>query len=248
MYVFITWINIWLTQSISFFKEKIKDTYRYFKFEEYKEFKGYGLHCYVGLFGSGKTSSMVRDAYLYALKYKQLTILTNMKLQNFPKHTKIIEMDNYKQIIESPANTLILIDEISTVFNSRDWKKEGIPADLLEQLLQVRKQRKMMFCTAQRFKHVDALIRDITATVRVCRCYMERWNIVKTYDGEDFNNNYGNSLHKPICLHMKGFVQTDFMRTLYDTHEMVEKMKKQKYLGDTEILLKQGRKNLLVNS
>jgi hypothetical protein len=217
---------------------KIKDTIKYYKNKEWLIFNGFGLHFYVGLFGSGKTSSMVRDAYKLALRYPQMNILTNMKLFNFPEHTNIIQLTHYRQIITCPPDTLILIDEISSIFNSRDWKKGGIPAPLLSTILQVRKERKMLYCTAQRFQHVDALFRQITFTVRVCECYRNRWNFIYVYDGFDYEN--ANVMQPAEELEHYSFVQTDKIRALYDTSEMVQKMQTTDYLTDKEILEKQG--------
>lgn len=234
-------IQVIVGQFLTFVIILLKDVVLFFVNKEYKVFKGFGLHIYVGAFGSGKTSSMVHDAYQIALRYPQVTILTNMTLKNFPSHTKIIDLMHYKQIIDAPSNTLIIIDEISTVFNSRDWKTEGIPAALLGQLLQVRKQKKMMFATAQVFSHVDSLIRQITFSVRDCRCYCGRWNIITSYEGMDFERRSDNVEKKPRVLRFYGFIQTDKIRNLYDTTEMVEKMKKTKYITDIEALEKQGK-------
>lgn len=235
-------LNIILSQFLSFFFILIVDLVRYYKNKGYKEFKGFGLHIYVGKFGSGKTSSLVHDAYERALRYPQLTILTNMELKNFPKHTKILPLTNYQMIIDAPKNTLIIIDEISTVFNSRDWKTEGIPAALLGMLLQVRKERKMIYATAQVFSHVDSLIRGITFSVRECKCIAGRWNIVKVYDAKDYETKINNTVHQPKLENIYGFIQTNFIRNLYDTSEMVEKMKKTKYITDSETLQKQAGK------
>lgn len=239
--LFFSKMQVILSQFLTFVIIVLKDIFLYIKNKEYKVFKGYGLHIYVGAFGSGKTSSMVRDAYEIALRYPQVTILTNMTLLNFPAHTKVVDLVNYSQIISSPGNTLILIDEISTVFNSRDWQKEGVPASLLGQLLQVRKNKKMMFSTAQVFDHVDKLIRDITFSVRDCRCYCGRWNIVTSYEGKDYAQRSDNVEKLPRVLKFYGFIQTDRIRNLYDTFEMVEKMKKTKYISDVEVLEKQGK-------
>ena len=217
---------------------KIFDIIKYYKNKEWLIFDGFGLHFYVGLFGSGKTSTMVRDAFLLAKKYPQLNILTNMQLYDFPDHTIIIKLDDYKQIVSCPPNTLILIDEISSIFNSRDWKKSGIPAPLLSTLLQVRKQNKMLYATAQRFQHVDALFRQITFTVRVCSCFRKRWNFVQVYDGFDYETS--NPMKQAVSLTSYSFIQTDNFRKLYDTTELVQKMQVTEFIPDKEILEKQS--------
>lgn len=240
-------ISIAFNQLLGFIILKVIDIFNYFYKKEYKVFKGYGLHIYCGLFGSGKTSSMVYDAYRQAKKYPQLTILTNMELMNFPYYTNIIPLENYKQIIDAPANTLILIDEISTVFNSRDWKTDGIPASLLGTILQVRKQNKMLYGTAQRLQHVDSLIRQVTQTVKECSCYGGRWNIVKVFDGLDYDNTIGNTQITGRIKRMYGFLQTNKVRNLYDTRELVERMKKTKYISDDEAIKYQALKMVSIN-
>lgn len=218
---------------------KIIDLYYYLKNKEWNIFKGYGLHIYVGMFGSGKTSSMVHDAYCLAKRYKDLNILTNMKLQNFPEWTNIIQMEDTNDIVTAPPNTLVLIDEISTVFNSRKYKTDGIPVPLLGMLLQVRKERKMIFATAQRFQHVDALLRQITYSVRDCTCWFGRWNWIYKFDAWDYENRQ-NPLIKIPVLGSSAFIQTNKIRNLYDTMEMVEEVKKMDFMSNEEILERQG--------
>ena len=217
---------------------KVIDLYRYIKFQEWMNFDGFGLHIYVGMFGSGKTISMVEKAYRIAKAFPQVKILTNMKLVGFPDHTEIIQLKNYKQIIEMPGDTLILIDEISTILNSRRWDKEGVPPALLGQLLQVRKQKKMLLSTAQRFGHVDKLIRDITFTVIECKTYFKRWTFQISYDGYDYEN--ANMMKPAIAIGHYDFLQTDKVRKLYDTWELIDNMKKEEFLSDKDILEKQG--------
>lgn len=206
--------------------------------KSYKNFNGYGLHIYVGMFGAGKTSAMVHDAYKLAKHYPQMTILTNMKLQNFPQHTKIIQMEDTNDIVTAPPDTLVIIDEISSVFNSRKYKTDGIPAPLLSMLLQVRKERKMIFATAQRFQHVDALLRQITFTVRICSCWCGRLNWIRSVDAWEYENRV-NALIPCTVLNLWAFLQTDKIRNLYDTTEMVDEIKKIKFMTDEEILARQ---------
>ncbi len=240
----ITIIIEFLKHFLKFLVWRVYDIYLYYRERQWEIFDGFGLHIYVGLFGSGKTSSMVRDAYQIAKQFPQVTILTNMKLLNFPKHTRILKLDHYKQIIEAPANTLILLDEISSIFNSRAWEKEGIPAPLLSMLLQVRKERKMIYATAQRFNHVDALIRQITFSVRECKCWFGRWNWIRVFDAFEYENS--NVMKPAICLDLYSFIQTNKIRKLYDTFEMIEKMKKEDYMTDKEILERQGTTNSII--
>lgn len=219
---------------------KIIDIYRYFKYREWEKFRMYGLYIYLGMFGSGKTISMVNKAYKLCKKYKDLKVLTNFKLEGFPEHTEIIPLTNYRQIIDIEGNTLILLDEISSIFNSRNWAKAGIPADLIGLLLQVRKERKVIMGTAQRYKHVDALIRQITAQVIECSTLFNRWTKNIYYDALEYEQTIDMYNIKPIPLERDMFIQTEKIRKLYDTYEMIDKAKKQEFLTDKEILEKNG--------
>jgi hypothetical protein len=217
---------------------KVIDIYRYIKNKEYKDFTGFGLHIYVGLFGAGKTISMVEKARRIAKAYPQVTVLTNIKLFDFPAHTTIEPLINFKQIIDAPGNTLILIDEISSILNSRRWDKEGVPAALLGQLLQIRKQRKMLLATAQRFLHVDKLVRDITFTVRDCNTIAGRWTFTKIYDAWDYERSTD---MKPVYpIGHSTFIQTDKIRQSYDTYELIDSFKKEDFLSDGEVIARQG--------
>lgn len=232
-------IILFIKNVIGFLYWKIIDTYNYYRFREWTQFTGFGLHIYVGMFGSGKTSSMIKRAYDICNCYKDVNILTNMKLTNFPPWTKIIFMENYQQIVTCPPNTIILLDELSSESNSREWKKDGVPPEVLRHLLQVRKQKKMMFSTAQRFMHVDALYRQITFTVKDCQCWFGRWNWVYSFDGWEYENKQNAIMPIPI-LSIDSFIQTNKIRNLYDTNELIEKLKRTEYIPNDEILLSQG--------
>ena len=90
----------------------VKDVYRYFKNHEGKHFHQWGLHIYLGKFGAGKTCSMVRDAYFICKRYPDVTIITNLKLENFPEDTKILPLTCIQDILNAPDDTVVLIDEI----------------------------------------------------------------------------------------------------------------------------------------
>ncbi|MTI49976.1 MAG: hypothetical protein FH761_19300 [Firmicutes bacterium] len=229
---------IWKIPSLIFWK--VIDLYRYIRYKEWRNFTMFGLYVWIGMFGTGKTISMVNRAYGLCCKYKDLKILTNIKLEHFPAHTEIIKLTNYDQILEIEGNTLILLDEISSIFNSRNWSKNGVPSDLIGLLLQVRKEKKVIFSTAQRFKHVDALIRQITFCVVEAKTHFNRWTFNKYYDAEEYEQTIDVYNFKPNCLQRNSFIQTTKIRNLYDTYEMIDKAKKQEFLSPAEILEKQG--------
>jgi len=228
--MFIIW---WLTILFTFVRALVyfpKDAYFYIKEKKWLEWSGFGLRVYVGLFGAGKTLSAVNYVRSAALKYN-LNVLSNIRLTDVP-YTPLV---NYQQIIDAPGNTIVLIDEVSTVLNARAWKDFNV--SLLFQLLQCRKQKKELVCTAQRFAHVDKLIRDITAQVVVCR---SRWRVAANvaYDGWDYENATASFAITPVWR--KCYVASDSLREAYDTNELIDNAKRTDFVSNDDVLQKRG--------
>lgn len=224
----------------------LKDWYKYIKNKGYKNFSGFGIHIYTGSFGSGKTSAMVARSYELAKRYPDLTIVTNITLTHFPKKTKILPLKTPKDIVNAPRPALILIDEIGTIFNSRDFakSKESVPKPVYQHLCQCRHRDLMIYGTCQNWGQLDKQIRDITHSVRVCRTALShpfsRMQTVKIFDREEYDMWYSDR-KTPIRM-LKGsvYIQTDKIRNLYDTNELVTSVLNAEYISDAEILEYQG--------
>lgn len=202
------------------------DIFDYFRRCKWRDWSGFGLRIYVGMFGTGKSLSAVRYVRSQANKY-HLNVISNIVLKDLD-YTPLV---NYRQIIDAPANTIVLIDEVSTVFNARSWKDFNI--NLLFQILQCRKNRKQLVCTAQRFAHVDKLLRDITAEVVVCR---KHWRICfnYAYDGWDYENTPAQFAIKSMWKYC--YLATNRLYGAYDTDEIIDNVKKTDFLSNDEIL------------
>lgn len=226
-----------------------KDVHHYYKEHENKHFHLFGLHIYLGKFGQGKTCSMVRDAWLLANKYEDVTILTNLHLTNFPENVQILELHCIQDILNAPDNTIVLIDEIGTIFNSRDWNnnqrkgkgksEEGLPKVLFQYICQVRHRNMVIFGTVQRWGFLDKQLRQITKDVTVCSAFpahpFSRMITNYVYDVEEYDMFYQSPMRplEPLCADV--WVQTDFIRSLYDTREMVKTLLSMDYVSDEEI-------------
>lgn len=224
----------------------ISDFVKYVINRDYKRFNGWGLHVYLGMFGQGKTCSMVYDAYQIACKYEGLTIITNLKLQNFPEHCTILPLKSARDILNAPDNTLVLIDEIGTIFNSRDFakSKESVPKLLFQHICQCRHRHLMIFGTVQRWGFLDKQLRDITADVTVCSTWFKhpfsRMVTNKVYDAYEYDLFCNNPMRALMCLSAVSYIQTDKIRALYDTKEMVDTLLTMEYVSDDEVLKNRG--------
>lgn len=209
-------------------------------------FQGWGIHLYTGKFGTGKTSTLVSIAYDLCVKYPQLSVLTNINIQNFPETTNILHLETATDILNAPENCLVIIDEIGTIFNSRDFSggKRAVPKPLFQHLCQCRKRKMMILATVQRFNLLDKQIRDITATVSTCKAIFKhpytRMIRIKTYDIEEFEAYTENKSYKPRKLSGQVRIQSNQSRMLYDTSQLVDNMLGKEYLSDSEILANRG--------
>lgn len=225
----------------------IKDVFLWLIHRGWTVFEGWGLHLYIAGFGEGKTCSIVRDAYNICCAYPQVTLLTNFKLKNFPEHTKILELKSPKDIINAPPNTLVLIDEIGTIFNSRDWgngKGGGVPKALFQHLVQVRKRHIQILATTQNYRYLDIMLRRITATVTVCSAFFKhpftRMITNRVYNADDYELFCDNPMFPLVAVDSFSYVQTDKLRGLYDTEELIDNLLGMDYLSDSEILANSG--------
>lgn len=244
----------WILNFIVFVGYFVYDVFLYFKNRGYNDFNYYGLHLYTGAFGASKTSAMVRQAYIYAKRYKQLTIVSNVELHNFPEHTNIIPLKSPADILNAPRDTLVLIDEIGTIFNSRDFSKNrgSVPKPLYQHLCQNRHRNMMILATCQHYDQLDRQLRQITATVTDCSifpCYpFSRLSTLLRYDGREYDRWYSNTaVSKPMPLSSDIYIQTNKIRSLYDTRELVKSMLSAEYVSDSEILQIQCSDGVNVN-
>lgn len=219
-----------------------KDLYKYIKNHQWDRFEGWGLHIYLGKFGAGKTCSMVRDVYGFCERYKGLTVLTNLKLVNFPDGTTILPLNSIEDILNAPDNTIVVVDEIGTIFNSRDFmgnKENCLPKILFQHLCQCRHRHMMIFGTVQRWGFLDKQLRDITSDVTVCSAFaahpFSRMITNECYSAEEYDLFYQSPMRPLLPISTDVWIQTDFYRELYDTKEMVSTMLTMKYISDDEI-------------
>lgn len=202
----------------------VKDTFNYFKYQKWKEWNGFGLIFYTGLFGTGKTLSATKYVIATAKRYN-LNVISNISLQGI-EYTPLF---NYQQILDAPAYTIIFIDEISTLWNSREYK--SFPVEVLFQLLQNRKSHIQFIATAQRFEHIDKLLRDVASYVVDCQ-KVWRFTINTFYDAYMYERVNGQFL-KPAFEKLSFITDLDY--AAYDTNEIIDNIKKIDFVSNDEI-------------
>ena len=210
-----------------FLAYQIHDRFLYYKYKRYKDFDCWGIHIFTSKFGAGKTSSMVYTAYKLCKRFSQVQVLSNIKLSGFPDHTVIKPLNSVDDIFSCSDNTIILIDEIGTILNSRDFcNGKSMSKALFQYFCQVRHRHVVLFGTSQRWHFVDKQIRDVATTVRVCSSYFPhpftRCVNVTYYDASDYDLSYSNPMISLAPIDCLTYIQSDKLRQMYDTTEMVQ--------------------------
>lgn len=235
-----------LVNAPKFWFYEIKDFIAWIRCKGWLDFNYWGLHIFVGRFGAGKTISAVRRVYNICQAKRNVTVLTNLTLTGFPKDTKIIKLVNSMQILDLPDKSIVLIDEIGSIFNSRDWgsQKKCVPKPVYQHIVQCRHRRIMLIGTVQDWSFLDKQLRDIADSVTICRSIFAhpftRYTTCIEYDAKQYDRSYTNPLVPIRSIGYYGYVQSDSLRKKYDTLEMVEGMLEADYLSDEEILRNRG--------
>lgn len=223
----------------------IKDPINYLKKHEKDKYNGGLLNCYFAHFGGGKTLSAVHYiSFLYKrynnkkvwdeskkkLVTQKIHIISNVEFLKIPYEplislSQVVEcaMKNKKIDAENDLRTctVVLIDEASAQMNSRNFKT-NIDPDFLNSLITCRHYNLSLYYTAQKFKLVDALLRQVTQQCIWCH---KVWRVMvqHVYDADEIEYASNPTMVQPKCR--KGFFITDKDFKSYDTHAVVDKLK-----------------------
>ena len=232
----------------------IKDIYKYVHYCRWREYRGYGtLSIFNGLFGKGKTlSSTIYGRRIYKRyngkkvydfnekkwKTQYIKLVSNVAITDCP-YMKLNSLNDITKLTEHNDGVsvwVVCVDEMSTQVNSREYKT-NFSTDLLNVLLTCRHYRMQMIGSAQRFAHVDALVRQVTANAIECKKFWRllQWDIYDAWTVENTTDITKIKPRKRKCI----FV-TDKDFNAYDTVACVESFKKNvlegKHLTDKEIM------------
>lgn len=267
--VLVTIVHFWLPISIAIghlfhtIYYGVVDSFYYIYHKKYNNAPTGFIDMYTGLFGRGKTLSMVHYIVQYYNRYNNKTVwddaskkfvkqyvnvLSNVDLKipykQFISMEQVVEIADQQQHREKELGCHIInlacIDECSTQLNSRSFKT-NFSTPLLNSLLCCRHFR-MAFClSSQKYSHVDKLMRDVTSRVIECN-KIWRLQCQSVYDPDDLEN--AGSMVQLRPLKHQGFFVKNSDYAAYDTLAVVKNMikdyEKGEMLSDAEILELQG--------
>lgn len=199
-----------------------------------KVFKPYGLTCFVGRQGGGKTISMVE--YLDRMKelYPDAIVITNFNYikQDMP----FTSWRQFTEVRNGLKGVIFAIDELQNEYNSNNWK--DFPEDLLSVVTMQRKQRIKIVATSQVFTRVVKQLREQCYEVVECKTFFGRWTKQKCYDADDYNYIIDKPTPERKFRTRKkwkySFVQSNFVRRLFDSYAVVESIKNKEFIERSE--------------
>lgn len=197
----------------------LRDIYFHFYHKEYNRCPSGELVGYTGLFGRGKTLSAVHkvvgcfNAYdgksVWCPRRKKfvtqrIKVISNVSLsipyENLVSLEQIVLAAERNREIDDANDTLtvtlVLGDEFSVQMNSRNFKTNIDPL-FLNTILTCRHYYISLYYTAQRFSHVDALLRQVTNYVIECSKFW-RFQRLYTFDAWELENATSPRLLTPI--------------------------------------------------
>ena len=229
----------------------VSDLIRYIRFQRWNECQTGELVAYVGLFGKGKTLSAVHKVVSMYERYngmmvydrerqmwveQRVKVLSNVALDipydDFVSLQQVVHCaeknGEYDKEHETLTVTLVLGDEFSVQMNSRNFKSNIDPL-FLNTILTCRHYYISLYYTAQRFGHVDALLRQVTSAVIDCN-KLWRFQRQNLYDAWEVENATSPRLVSPIAR--RCWFVTDRDYNAYNTLACVGNLQKSFREGD----------------
>jgi ATP-dependent Clp protease ATP-binding subunit ClpX len=196
--------------------------------ESGKTFDQYGFTLYCGRQGGGKTTSMVEYLNRMHVRFPKALIVTNFK---YKYATRIMESwRDFFEIRNGEDGVIFALDEIHSEFSTA--KSKDFPESLLSEISQQRKQRIKIVATSQVYSRVAKPIREQCFTTIQCETYCNRWTFNREYDAADYElqTNAVQVKKRVHPINRHSFVQSDFLRSCFDTYEKIERLKGEEFM------------------
>lgn len=180
-------------------------------------FKPQGLIIFEGRQGSGKTSTMTREIMLLQQQYPKCKVITNF---GYTKQDD--ELKHWKQLItykNGYMGVIVGMDELQNWFSSK--QSATFPPEMLSVVTQNRKNRRVIFGTAQNFYMLAKDIRTQCTELRSCLTLLGCITIV--HRRQPVTNSAG-EVEKLRHLGWYWYVHSSEQRESYDTWKAIESL------------------------
>jgi hypothetical protein len=204
--------------------------YRYWKdffAKDPDEFPYYGFHLICGEQGSGKTVALTEFLLRIQSQFPKVKVATNYDY--LFQDEAIFSSDDIVGKGNGIYGKILVLDEVQNWFNSLESK--NFPVDMITEISQQRKQRKMILGTSQVFNRVAKPIREqvhflyLPFTILGCLTFVPVFKPLLNDDAQ---------CEKKKFLRVYFFVHNDKIRDSFDTYKKIERMSKSGYSPRSE--------------
>lgn len=195
----------------------------YYDFKHPRPYLPQGVTVFSSDVGTGKTVSIVE--YLNRVRSGKIFFGKTKIFTNFSYEYQDGNIDTVDDMLATPNNSVLAIDELNRLFNSHDWRT--VPGDFLQLLTQNRKMAKQLVGSCQSFSHINAELRDNVNEVVEVSNLRSRWFFQKFYHRDDYTRIQGrdDEFKAGKCYNNYNFVASNDLFESYDTYRIVEKLK-----------------------
>lgn len=181
------------------------------------EFKEFGVVFICGEQGSGKSVFLTKMLLDFQHRYPDLKVQTNYNYKH--QNEAITHWKDFISRDNGIYGYINVLDEVQNWFNSLASK--DFPPEMMTEISQQRKQRKLFLCTSQVFGRVAKPIREQAMFVYEPYTLFGCLTIVRAYKPVfDDTGTLTNKKSRGVQF----FIHTDEIREAYDTRLKVEKM------------------------
>lgn len=189
-------------------------------------FKLFGIWCFTGYYGEGKSLGEVNFAFNLQKKHPEM----NIKIySNFNVKGQDGKITCWEDILDLPKNTILLFDEIQSTFTSTRFK--DFPMELLWKLTQCRKHGLAIFCTSPVYSRMSIQLRESCDYVIESKNVMKldryfKYTFFRADKYERFNQAEGifDNLKKGKFIEfVYSFVARDLEYSRYNTKEQIDR-------------------------
>lgn len=192
----------------------------YYDFKHPPIIRPYGITCYVGLPGCGKTLSMAERLLDLKLQFPKAKIYTNF---GFKDQDGIITRWEDLVTIENGEDGVIFgLDEVHDIFNRKDWA--DMPSTVLTMFSQNRKMAKQFICTAQSFADVGIDLRRRCHYIIECSNIRGRWVFQRAFLPTDYAERDGTRSERRRAWRYN-FIADNEIYESYDTYALIKSIR-----------------------
>jgi hypothetical protein len=203
-------------------------------------FPVHGLHIFSGEQGSGKTIAMIHFVDRLKKNYPMCNVRSNFSVDF--SDGKISSIDDIVFTNNGVYGEVQMVDEIQNWFNSLESK--NFPLEMIQEICQQRKQRKIICGTSQVFNRVAKPIREQTTYVYKPITIFGCLTIVGVYKPR-LNEDGG--IEKMTRSKLYFFVHDEYLRNCYDTYEKIERLNKKGFKDRDKQISSAPSLNIKVN-